>query len=214
MGGTGRPLGKTFFLQCQRRHPELPKIPTYLPTFHNLQFEDVIKFCRFDVFHNDMFTVGSAVYRQKRGIAIGGTGAQMAIANLFMCELRGYPAYTPVPTDVHHLHPADLPVHPFRYVDNIVGVKRKHTPLQAIQEKFGHLYGLRLQPEAEGDCLISLEAELQISRHPTQNHSYVRVRYANKCGADLPIEKGKRRFPETYKPGARRVVQSVIPSMA
>ena len=33
MGGTGRPLGKTFFLQCQRRHPELPKIPTYLPTY-------------------------------------------------------------------------------------------------------------------------------------------------------------------------------------
>ena len=32
MGGTGRPLGKTFFLQCQRRHPERPKIPTYLPT--------------------------------------------------------------------------------------------------------------------------------------------------------------------------------------
>ena len=31
MGGTGRPLGKTFFLQCQRRHPELPKIATYLP---------------------------------------------------------------------------------------------------------------------------------------------------------------------------------------
>ena len=31
MGGTGRPLGKTFFLQCQSRHPELPKIPTYLP---------------------------------------------------------------------------------------------------------------------------------------------------------------------------------------
>ena len=27
----GRPLGKTFFLQCQTRHPELPKIPTYLP---------------------------------------------------------------------------------------------------------------------------------------------------------------------------------------
>ena len=33
VGGTGRPLGKTFFLQCQRRHPELPKIPTYLPTW-------------------------------------------------------------------------------------------------------------------------------------------------------------------------------------
>ena len=31
VGGSGRPLGKTFFLQCPRRHPELPKIPTYLP---------------------------------------------------------------------------------------------------------------------------------------------------------------------------------------
>ena len=31
MGGTGRPLGKPFFLHRQRRHPELPKIPTYLP---------------------------------------------------------------------------------------------------------------------------------------------------------------------------------------
>ena len=33
MGGTGRPLGKTFFLHCRRRHPEVPKIPTYLPTY-------------------------------------------------------------------------------------------------------------------------------------------------------------------------------------
>ena len=31
MGGTGRSLGKTFLLHCQRRHPEFPKIPTYLP---------------------------------------------------------------------------------------------------------------------------------------------------------------------------------------
>ena len=31
LGGTGGPLGKTFFLHCQMKHPELPKIPTYLP---------------------------------------------------------------------------------------------------------------------------------------------------------------------------------------
>ena len=30
VGGTGCPLGKTFFLHCQMMHPELPKIPTYL----------------------------------------------------------------------------------------------------------------------------------------------------------------------------------------
>ena len=31
VGGTGCPPGKTFFLHCQGRHPELPQIPTYLP---------------------------------------------------------------------------------------------------------------------------------------------------------------------------------------
>ena len=36
VGGTGRPLPKTFLLHCQRRHPELPKIPTYLPLAHLL----------------------------------------------------------------------------------------------------------------------------------------------------------------------------------
>ena len=30
VGGTGSPPGKTFLLHCQRRHPELRKIPTYL----------------------------------------------------------------------------------------------------------------------------------------------------------------------------------------
>ena len=35
VGGTGRPLGKTVFLHCQRRHPELPMTPTYLPTKHS-----------------------------------------------------------------------------------------------------------------------------------------------------------------------------------
>ena len=31
VGGTLRPLGKTLFLHCQRRHPELPTISTYRP---------------------------------------------------------------------------------------------------------------------------------------------------------------------------------------
>ena len=31
MGGVVAP--SSFFVQCQRRHPELPKIPTYLPTY-------------------------------------------------------------------------------------------------------------------------------------------------------------------------------------
>ena len=43
MRGAGRPLGKTFFLHWQRRHPELPKIPTYLPlTFFDVTFVLVV----------------------------------------------------------------------------------------------------------------------------------------------------------------------------
>ena len=65
-----RGLSLRFAINKQDNH--LDRIGTgYSRYFHNLQFEDVIKFCQFDVFHNDMFTVGSAVYRQKRGIAIG-----------------------------------------------------------------------------------------------------------------------------------------------
>ena len=185
----------------------------YSKYFYNLTFQQVFDFCHFDVLHNDLFTVGSAVFRQKRGVAIGGTGsAQMAIANLFMCELRGYPAYTPVPTDSYHMHPADLPVHPFRYVDNLVGIKRRDTPLEDIQSNFEHIYGLRLQPESEGFSLVTLEAELYITCQHDVPH--VRMRYADKRGTNVPIEKVKRRFPEQYKPNAKRVIHSVIPSMA
>ena len=46
MGGTGCPLGKTFFLPCQRRHPELPKIPTYLPiSWLPLGFSSALSLC-------------------------------------------------------------------------------------------------------------------------------------------------------------------------
>ena len=52
VGGTGRPLGKTFFLHCQRRHPELPKIPTYLFLRHQTQgtalFQCIICTCTGD----------------------------------------------------------------------------------------------------------------------------------------------------------------------
>ena len=44
MGGTGRLLGKTFFLHYQKRYPELPKIPTYLPVhdFFEIALDSVV----------------------------------------------------------------------------------------------------------------------------------------------------------------------------
>ena len=59
VGGTGRPLGRTFFLHRQGRHPELPQIPTYLSQFkltvHHIQgikneMADYISRKNFDAF--------------------------------------------------------------------------------------------------------------------------------------------------------------------
>ena len=83
---------------------------------------DVLAFCEFDIYHNDIFYVESKFYRQKRGLAIGGTGsAQMASICLVMSEHRGYPCLPPLALDKEGQHPCDLPVHPFRFRDNLVG---------------------------------------------------------------------------------------------
>ena len=76
--------------------------------------QEVHAFCKFDIFANDIFYVGSRVYRQKRGLAIGGTGsAQLASIYLVMSEMRGYPAWIPLANDPQGHHPCDLPVHTF-----------------------------------------------------------------------------------------------------
>ena len=44
--------------------------------------------------------MGGSVYRQIRGIAIGGTGsAQLGNITLYNAEEKGYPAHTPIPLD-------------------------------------------------------------------------------------------------------------------
>ena len=64
----------------------------YERCFTNITFSDVARFCKFDICHNDMFTMGSTVLRQVSGIAIGGTGsAQLASVSLFVDEHHHYP---------------------------------------------------------------------------------------------------------------------------
>ena len=156
--------------------------------------------------------MGGSFYRQKRGIAIGGTGsAQLANITLYEAESRGYPAITPVPLDPVEEHPGDLPVHPYRYVDNLVGVKREATPVASIQQNFEHIFGIGLQEEAEGPTLPSLLSDLTI--HNT-NPPYIDITMAEKHSPNTPLEQVVLRYPDASAPKARRTVATMIPSFA
>ena len=113
--------------------------------FTNITFSDVARFCKFDICHNNIFTMGSTVLRQVRGIAIGGTGsAQLANISLFVAEHHHYPWITPTALDPSGVHVGDLPV----------------------QENFEAMFNIRLQEEGEGTTLTTLRSELTLGQKP------------------------------------------------
>ena len=71
-----------------------------------------------------VFIVGSKVYKQIRSVAIGGT-ASARNASLF-CMWREHLALKgPKNFQKHmskHFPPHMMPIHPYRYLDNIVGI--------------------------------------------------------------------------------------------
>ena len=190
---TRRGRGKQLLFAVNRHDKKLDRIGTgYHRFFTNLNFQQVMRFCQFDIHCNDVFTVGSSVLRQVRGIAIGGTGsAQFANIDLFMQEQKFYPLTNPLRLDSSNLHPGDLPVHPFRYMDNLVGVKRTATPISDVMHVFEDIYGLGLQEEGEGSTLITLESELQI--FTSEGRPRVGLRYADKRTPSERPEKQKYR---------------------
>ena len=107
-------------------------------------------------------------------------------------------------------HPSDRPVHPYRYVHNIFGIKRKDTPLKSILENFQH--GILLQEESEGNTVVTLLSELSI--HEKEGLPCVGIRMANKHTTSLPQEQFVYRFPDKFTPTAKQTVQSTIPSLA
>ena len=80
--------GKEMLFAINRVDRKLDRVGTgYERYFTNITFSDVARFCKFDICHNNIFTMGSTVLRQVRGIAIGGTGsAQLANISLFVAE--------------------------------------------------------------------------------------------------------------------------------
>ena len=139
--------------------------------------------------------------------------AQMASICLFMSEHKGYPCLPPLALDEGGQHPCDLPVHPFRFRDNLVGVKHRSTPIECIQRGFEHIYNIPLQVENVGQTLTSLESDLYIARDATGTN-FVGARMA--CKTSLPDTPGKfkYRYPEPHVPHARRTVASLVPAEA
>ena len=60
------------------------------------------------------------VFPCSRGFLIGA----MRLPASFIQDNSFYPLTTPPHLDSSGLHPGGLPIHPFRYVDNIVGINR------------------------------------------------------------------------------------------
>ena len=86
--GRGKRIGKngpTFAIHNKDR--KLDKIGIgYSGDFTSITWEDIATYVKYDVFDNDFFVVGNRLYRQKKGIAIGGI-ISAQLAELFcMCK--------------------------------------------------------------------------------------------------------------------------------
>ena len=93
-------------------------------------------FLRFDIFHNDIFVIGNAIYEQIKGIAIGGTiSAPCANAFSLMRENNFYSHVVPfAPKGPHAIHPCDPPGQLARFCDNNTGIRYRSTSVQTLQK--------------------------------------------------------------------------------
>ena len=129
--------------------------------YTNVTFAEVLAFVEYELTCNDIFVAGNRVLRQRRGLAIGGTcSAQLACLYCMYQEhewyKRGFASY--VDRVEHWMHPSSVPLFPFRFRDNIVGVAWGDVPLSAIHGYFSEVYNPELQMEGEGDTLPSFES--------------------------------------------------------
>ena len=183
----------------------------YSDEFLSLSESDVMKYVEFDIFTNDFFVVGSAVLRQLRGVAIGSVCAAQ-LADIY-CLWRGLQFLQRCKHTLnrifHTLPPRSIPIHPYRYMDNLVGavqgrvgMKRVHEPLKRAFEK---LYHLDLQIESEGLVLPSLSAVLSIDPVSCTVHLCMKP----KVLWETPVHKRVRRYPDVQSVGCRISVRSI-----
>ena len=99
-------------------------------------------------------------------------------------------------------------MHPARFKDNIIGVKRAGTPLSDIQANLEAMYALNLQVENEGDTVKTLEGMLSLEEHNLR--PYIRISQPPRTDTTAPIKRTKLRYPPVYAAGARQVIRSLV----
>ena len=180
-------------------------------------------FLRFDIFHNDIFVIGNAIYEQIKGIAIGGTiSAPCANAFCLMREHRFYSHVLPfAPEGPQAIHPCELPGQPARFRDNNMGVKYRSTSVQTLQKSFEEMYDLKLQYEVGGDTWTFLQAQVTVvpaarcqDTGMTTAPPYLRLSLADKGQKYHTAHQRLRRFPDWYSGKAKRTLRSLTPAMA
>ena len=137
----------------------------YSEDYTHITWEDIQTYIRYDVFDHNFFVVGNRLWRQKKGIAIGGIiSAQLAELFCMGKELQflSQTVEAQKQQQAKFLPPHSLILHPYRIRDNIVGLLRGKVGLARVQRWFEHIYGLSLQVEGEGVVLPSLEATLSL----------------------------------------------------
>ena len=98
----------------------------YSGDFTNMTWKDIVTYMNYDVFDNNFFVVGNRLFRQKKGIAIGGIiSAQLAE----ICCTGKEPNFlsqtkeTKFRQQAKYLAPGTLVLQPYWFRDTIVGVK-------------------------------------------------------------------------------------------
>ena len=125
----------------------------YSEDYTHITWEDIQTYIRYDVFDHNFFVVGNRLWRQKKGIAIGGIiSAQLAELFCMGKELQflSQTVEAQKQQQAKFLPKHSLILRPYRFRDNIVGVLRGKVGLARVQRWFEHIHGLNLQLHGRG----------------------------------------------------------------
>ena len=177
-----------------------------------VSWDDISKYLDYDLEDNASFVVANRVFTQLRGIAIGGViSAQCAELYCMGQEQK----YLSLPKDARtkkkhkFVPPHSLPLPPYRFRDNIVGIITGRLGLNRVQRWFEEVYRVDLQQEGEGWVLPSSEAVITIH----QGISKVGLRLKKKVNFNDPPEKVVIRYPDVHSVNAKEVIKGLTISL-
>ena len=184
--------------------------------FTNFRTQDVLDFVYYDIYCNDLFVYLNVVYRQVRGIAIGGTGSsQYACIDCMLSEYRYLETLPPYALQGPALlHPCVLPVRPGRFRDNCLGMKYVSTTFSELQSWMEGVYNLELQCEGMGDLWTTIQGEIQVIQGGPHGPPLLQLRLADKGTKFTEPHQRLVRYPDRFAPKAPRTLQSLVPAMA